>query len=194
MAPLAICVIFIYALLLIHPTMVSSKRILMVTSQFVSHLMVMQEITSRLAERGHSITLLWAGDFQTFPLTRLINYTLLNIPMKMKQEEFMEISLGLLDAYAHQLKVAPLTNLGRIEWLEKLNNFVQVNRQRLLLEDYGEKITNVICDSVLSNDSLIARLRGQFDMAFVDDLHFSRCLYIIPGKLGAVLCIRSNHI
>ena len=189
MVPFAICVNLVYALLLIDPTIVSSKRILMVTSQFTSHVMIMQEITSRLAERGHSVTLLWAGDFQALPLTRLINYTLLNVPMRMKPEEFMEISLGFVDAFAYQLRVSPLTNLGRIGWLEKLNNFVQVTRQRLLLEDYAAKITNAECESVLSDDSLMARLRGQFDMAFVDDLHPGHCLYIIPLKLGAVLCI-----
>ena len=189
MAPFANCVNLVYALLLIDPTIVSSKRILMVTSQFTSHVMIMQEVTSRLAERGHSVTLLWVGDFQTLPLTRLINYTLLNVPMRMKREELMEISLGFADAFADQLKISPLTNLGRIVWLEKLNNFFQVTRKRILLDDYAAKIINAECDSVLSDDSLMAILRGQFDMAFVDDIYPGHCLYIIPLKLGAVLFI-----
>ena len=82
MAPLGICINLVYALLLIAPGMVSSKRVLMVTSQFTSHVMIMQEVTSRLAERGNSISLLWAGDFQSLPLTRLTNYTLINVTMK----------------------------------------------------------------------------------------------------------------
>ena len=65
---------------------VSSKRILMLPFLNSSHAIILHAVASRLALRGHLVTVLWATEFSHKDITRYPKYTLIEFSMGITAE------------------------------------------------------------------------------------------------------------
>ena len=162
---------------------VSSKRILMVPFLNTSHTIILHAVASRLAARGHSVTVLWAREFTQAAITRHPNFTLLEFSTRMKSEELAGSFRMMQDNVANPPNVSIPLETG---WLTKLNNYIKIGSSLMKLGESVSLLGNAICKTVLSDNHLMKRLREQqFDIALVDDFYLTRCLFLIPHSLGA---------
>ena len=69
---------------------VSSKRILMFPFINTSHAIILHAVASRLAVRGHSVTVLWATEFSHKAITQYPNYTLIEFSTGITADKLME--------------------------------------------------------------------------------------------------------
>lgn len=176
----------IFTLSLIAMSLVSCKRILMVPFLNTSHTIILHSVASRLASRGHSVTVLWASEFIQSSIIRHPNYTLIEFSMRMKPEEFEESVRAINDNFAKPLNVS-LPSDSKMELLTRLKNYFEIGRSMNRLGQSVSKVANTVCKVVLSDEILISTLRNkQFDIALVDDFFLARCLLLIPNSLGVL--------
>ena len=162
---------------------VSSKRILIMPFLNTSHTIILHAVASRLAARGHSVTVLWTREFTQAAITRHPNFTLIEFSTRMKSEELAESFRMIQDNVANPPNVSIPVETGLIT---KLSNYIEIGRSLMKLGESVSLIGNAICKTVLSDDHLMKRLREQqFDIALVDDFYLTRCLFLIPHSLGA---------
>jgi hypothetical protein len=151
---------------------VSSKRILMLPFMNSSHTIILHAVASRLALRGHLVTVLWATEFPHRDITRYPNYTLIEFSTGITAAKMMENSRTIQDNFANPNNVSMPTDL--MGWL-RLNNYIEVFRS---MSRYGESIStlaNALCRAILYDNHLLAKLKAQkFDLALVDDSYLSR--------------------
>ena len=169
---------------LIHLSIVGGKRILMVPFVNTSHTTMLHAVASRLAARGHSVSILWTREFTQVSITSHPNYTLLEFSTRMKPDELAECYRELHENYANP----PNTSIpveAETGWLAKFENFIKIGKSMNRLGQSVSRVANAVCKAVLSDDHLMRSLRDQqFDIALVDDYFLTRCLFLIPHSLG----------
>lgn len=186
MAPLPVCVFLVCTLSLTNLCVVSCKRILIVPYINSSHTIIIHAVASRLAARGHSVTVLWANEFTQGSITRHPNYTLFEFSIGMEFEELQEATRAVHEYYINPDNVSfPFaTEMGLFT---RIKNYLIIGRSMSKLGAGVSTIANLLCKAVLSDDHLMAKLREQhFDITLVDDFFVARCLYLIPRSLGTV--------
>ena len=175
-------------LIIINLSSFSSKRILMLPFTNSSHSMILHSVTSSLAARGHSVTVLWATEFSQKSITRYPNYTLLEFSMGITSDKLVKNLQVVQDNFAYPLNFSFLPiSMG---WLTKIKSYFEIASSMSRLGESISIISNWMCKALLSDYHLMAKLKEQhFDMALVDDNLFARCLYLIPYSLGALLIL-----
>lgn len=190
------------SLLLIN--LVTCKRILMVPFMNTSHTKILHVVASRLAARGHSVTVLWDSESSNRDIIRNPNYTLIEFSTRKKLGKPMESFESVLTDFANEQNnfTMPSAEMG---WLTSFKNYMNIARSNTWLSKRVSSVANTMCKAVLSDAQLMDRLREQrFDIALVDDINFGGCLFLIPHSLGIILtksvfnllilyiCIRTN--
>ena len=191
MAPLTriFCASLLCVLSLIHLSIVSSKRILMVPFLNTSHTIILHAVASRLAARGHSVTVLWSREFTQGAITGHSNFTLLEFSTRMKPDELSESYRAVHEKFTNPSNVSiPFgTETG---WLTRFKSYIEIGRS---MNRFGESVSilaNAVCKAIISNGHLMSKLREQqFDIALVDDFFLNRCLFLIPHSLGTTCII-----
>ena len=169
---------------LIHLSFVSSKQILMVPFINTSHTIILHAVASRLAARGHSVSVLWTREFTQGAITGHPNFTLIEFSTRMKPDELAESCRAIHENFANPSNFSiPLgTEAG---WLTRFKSYIEIGRSMNRLGESVSKVANAMCKAVLSDDRLMSRLqKQQFDIALVDDYFLTRCLFLIPHSLG----------
>ena len=178
------CASLLCSLSLFQLSIVSSKRILMVPFLNMSHTMMLHAVASRLAARGHSVSVLWTREFTQTAITGQHNYTLLEFTTRMKPDELAECYRALHDNYANPSNDSiPIGE--ELGWHTIFKKYIEIGRSLNRLGESVSRVANAVCKAVLLNDNLMRRLRArQFDIALVDDYFLTRCLFFIPYSLG----------
>ena len=172
---------------------VSSKRILMLPFLNSSHAIILHAVASRLAVRGHSVTVLWTTEFSHRVITRYPNYTLIEFSTGITPDKLTENIRTVQENFANPNNVSmPTESMG---WLKRLNNYIELFRS---MSRFGESIStlaNAVCRVILSDNNLLDRLKAQqFDIALVDDNFLARCIYLIPHTLGKYAFLRLSYL
>ena len=148
-----------------------------------SHTIILHGVASRLAARGHSVSILWASEFTQAAITRHLNYTLIEFSTRMESGELAKNYRMMHDKVANPPNASLRVEPG---WLTRLSDYIEIGLSLLNLGECSSLLGNAICKTVLSDANLMKKLREQqFDIALLDDFYLTRCLYLIPHSLGA---------
>lgn len=173
---------------------VSSKRILIVPFLNTSHTIILNAVASRLAARGHSVSVLWSSEFTQKAINQHPNYTLFKFSTNMNSEKLAETVRDLNEQFASPEKANDVATpyITEAGLFTRIQSYFEMGREMSRAGETITKIANAVCRAVLSDELLLARLREQqFDIALVDDWYLARCLFLIPRALGSFVLIHT---
>ena len=90
-----------------------------------SHTIILHAVASRLAARGHSVSVLWTREFTQAAITSHQNYTLIEFSTRMKSDELAESYRAVHENFANPLNVSiPFgTETG---WLTRFKSYIEI--------------------------------------------------------------------
>ena len=92
---------------------------------------------SRLAVRGHLVTVLWATEFSHRDITRYPNYTLIEFSTGIMADNLMENIRTYQENFDNPNNVSIQTD--SMGWLTRLNNYIEIFRS---ISRFGESRSN----------------------------------------------------
>ena len=152
-------ILLVVLIITLFPGVCSTKKVLMVPSQHVSHVTVAEELL--YGSRGHTVHMLLQ---ETFPILDTIRETGITPILH---------PVGDADILRQQSDSLTKRFLKGQKWnaIKDLVDIITIVKRR--------------CSNILHDNQLMEKLREMpFNLALVDGLHFSECMFVVPYNLS----------